>query len=247
MNGESGLPTLVDLLADVLGGGKISAALRSAESLIFALLAGGLVLLFFRLALRRAGPVPGRLQAAAELLCEGLDDFVTGIMGPRGKKFVPFISTLFVYVLVMNLMGLIPFLKSGTASPSTTIALSLCVFVCVQFTAFKELGPLRYADHLAGKPRGAILYSILLPIMVFATHFLSELIRPLTLSMRLFGNIWGDDTVVSLISGFGILWTPLVLFTMLLAVLTAVVQALVFATLTTIYFSLIMPEEEEAA
>jgi len=83
--------------------------------------------------------------------------------------------------------------------------------------------------------------------MVFATHFLSELIRPLTLSMRLFGNIWGDETVVSLISAFGILWTPLVLFTMLLAVLTAVVQALVFATLTTIYFALIMPEEEEAA
>lgn len=244
MNGEIGFPSLVDLLAAALGGGTLAAALRAAEPVIFALLAGGLVLLFFRLALRRPVPVPGRVQAAAELLCEGMDGFVTGIMGPRGKKFVPFISALFVYILVMNLMGLVPGLKSGTASPATTIALALCVFVSVQFVAFKELGPWRYADHLAGKPRGAILYSVVLPLMVFATHFLSELIRPLTLSMRLFGNIWGDDTVVSLISSFGILWTPLVLFTMLLAVLTAVVQALVFATLTTIYFSLIMPEEK---
>lgn len=244
MNGEAGFPSLVDLLAAALGGGNLSVALRAAEPVIFAFLAGGLVLLFFRLALRRPGPVPGRIQAAAELLCEGMEGFVAGIMGPRGKKFVPFISALFVYILAMNLMGLVPGLKSGTASPATTIALSLCVFVSVQFVAFKELGPWRYADHLAGKPRGAILYSVVLPLMVFATHFLSELIRPLTLSMRLFGNIWGDDTVVSLISGFGILWTPLVLFTMLLAVLTAVVQALVFATLTTIYFSLIMPEEK---
>jgi F-type H+-transporting ATPase subunit a len=177
-----------------------------------------------------------------EIFVSGIDSFVCGIIGPKGRRFVPFIGTLFIYILFMNLAGLIPFMKSPTTSWSTTAALALCVFVYVQYTALRELGLFRYLDHLAGKPRGALAFTIVIPLLVFLTHILSELVRPLTLSLRLLGNISGDDIVIAALGSSGLIWIPLLLFNMLLSVLTAVVQAVVFCVLSTIYFSLVMPE-----
>ncbi|MFA6130295.1 MAG: F0F1 ATP synthase subunit A [Candidatus Omnitrophota bacterium] len=197
-------------------------------------------------ACRRKSLIPGRLQAAFEMIAAGLDDFVCGIMGPKGRRFTPFIGTLFIYILCMNLSGLIPFMKAPTASWSTTLALALCVFFYVQYTAIKELGFLGYLDHLAGKPRGVLAFTIIMPLFMLFLHVITELIRPLSLSLRLRGNIWGDEVLIGLLSGFGIKGLPLLFFNMLMAVLTAIVQAAVFCLLTTIYFALVLDHEEEA-
>jgi len=210
-------------------------------SLIIVLLLGTLA--YF--ASKKKNLIPDRLQNCAEVIVGGLDDFVCGILGPKGRKYTPFIGTLFIYILFMNLSGLIPFMKASTASWSTTLALALCVFFYVQYTALKELGFLGYLDHLAGKPRGVLAFTVIMPLFMFFLHIITELIRPVSLSLRLRGNIWGDEILIGLLSGFGIKGLPLLFFNMSMAVLTAIVQALVFCLLTTIYFALVLTHEEE--
>ena len=210
-------------------------------SLIIVLVLG--VLAYF--ACRKKSLIPGRLQAAFEVIAEGLDNFVCGIMGPKGRKYTPFVGTLFIYILLMNLSGLIPFIKASTASWSTTLALALCVFFYVQYTAIRELGFLGYLDHLAGKQRGALAFTVIMPLFMLILHVLTELIRPISLSLRLRGNIWGDETLIALLSGFGIMGLPLLFFNMLMGILTSVVQASVFCLLTTIYLALVLEHEHE--
>lgn len=194
-------------------------------------------------ATRKQSLIPEGLQNVAELLVEGIDDFVRGILGDEGKKYLPFIGTLFLYILCMNLLGFIPFMESATTSWSTTLALALCVFCYVQYTAFKKMGVLGYCDHLAGKPRGIFAFSIVLPLFFFALHLISELLRPISLSLRLRSNIWGDDLLLAMLSGFGLKGLPILFWNTLTALLTAVIQALVFGLLSTIYFALILNEE----
>ena len=210
-------------------------------SLVIVLILG--ILAFF--ACRRKSLIPGRLQAAAEMIVSGLDDFVCGIMGPAGRKYTPFIGTLFIYILFMNISGLVPFMKASTASWSTTLALALCVFFYLQYTAIRELGFLGYLDHLAGKQRGVLAFTVVMPLFMLILHILTELIRPISLSLRLRGNIWGDEVLIALLSRFGVKGLPLLLFNMFMGVLASIVQAAVFCLLTTIYFSLVLNHEEE--
>jgi len=251
MSQNTGGPELPDIFAVLAGRFPASPFFKFiylwehvSYSLIIVLLLG--VLAYF--AGRTKSLVPGgRLQNCAEIVVGGLDDFVCGILGPKGRNYAPFIGTLFIYILFMNLSGLIPFIKASTASWSTTLALSLCVFFYVQWTAVKELGFLGYLDHLAGKPRGVLAWTIILPLFMLFLHIITELIRPLSLSLRLRGNIWGDEVLIGLLSGFGIKGLPLLFFNMSMAVLTAIVQAVVFCLLTTIYFALVLTGEEETA
>ncbi len=195
------------------------------------------------LAVRRLAIIPGRLQGVLEITVAGIDDFVCGILGSKGRKYTPFIGTLFIYILFMNLSGLIPFVKSSTYCCSTTMALSLCVFAYVQYTAVKEMGVAGYADHLAGSPRGAFLFTLFIPLMMFFLHTISELVRPLSLSLRLRSNIWGDEMLIAILAGFGIKGIPLLVFNMLMSILTSVMQAVVFCLLTTVYFALALKHE----
>jgi len=241
------LPNLVSLLADKIGrsthlGGQICLW----ENVIFSFFIVFIISLLAYIASRKQKIIPGRLQNAIEVVVGGLDDFVRGILGKNGRKYTPFIGTLFIYILFMNLSGIIPFMKSPTASWSTTLALAICVFVYVQYTAFKEFGFLGYLDHAMGRPRGILVFSVFVPVMMFVLHIVSELVRPISLSLRLRSNIWGDDLLLSVLAGLGAGGLPLLVFSALLAILAAVVQAVVFSLLTTIYFALVLTHEEEA-
>ncbi|MDD5128410.1 MAG: F0F1 ATP synthase subunit A [Candidatus Omnitrophica bacterium] len=249
MNENSGIPELPNIftiLADKFPGNPFFKFIHLWENVGFSLFIVLILGILGFFACRRKGLIPAtRLQTAVEMIVEGLDDFVCGIMGPKGKRFTPFIGTLFIYILCMNLSGLIPFIKSSTASWSTTLALALCVFFYVQYTAIKELGFLGYLDHLAGQQRGVLAFTIILPLFMLILHILTELIRPISLSLRLRGNIWGDEVLISLLAGFGIKGLPLLFFNMLMGILAAVVQASVFCLLTTIYLALVLSHEEE--
>ncbi len=189
--------------------------------------------------------IPGGLQNAVEAVVAGIDDFVCGLLGPKGRRYTPFIGTLFIYILFMNLSGIIPFMKASTSSWSTTLALALCVFIYVQYAAIREMGFFGYLDHLAGKPRGIMAFIFVLPLLMFFLHVLTELIRPISLSLRLRSNIWGDDLLLAVLAGFGIKGLPLLLLNMLMGILTAVVQTVVFCLLSTIYFTLALTHEKE--
>lgn len=238
------LPDLITLLSEKFSGNIFFKYLFAWEHVVYSLVIIAVLSLLVYLSTRKLSLIPSRMQAAAELIAGGLDDFICGILGPQGRRFTPFIGTMFLYILFMNLSGLIPFMKPSTASWSTTFALAFCVFFYVQYTAVKELGLLGYIDHLAGKPRGALAFSVVLPVLMLFLHIISELIKPLSLSLRLRSNIWGDDVLLAVLAGFGIKGFPLFFFNSLIALLTAVVQAVVFSLLSTIYFALILDHEE---
>lgn len=234
------LPNLVSLLAEKLHKGY----LLLWENVLFSLLIVFILSLIAYLGSRNRKLIPGRFQSVIEIFVGGLDDFICGIMGKKGRNYTPFIGTLFIYILFMNLSGLIPFLKSPTSSWSTTLALALCVFIYVQYAALKELGFLGYLDHMLGRPRGILAFSVFIPLTTFLLHIVSELVRPISLSLRLRSNIWGDDMLLSVLSHFGIAGVPLIIFSMFIIIIAAIVQAMVFSLLTTIYFSLVLTHEE---
>lgn len=237
------LPDIVTILADRFGG-KLAGILIAWENVIFSIIAVLTLSLTAIIISRRTSIVPARLQSACELFVGAADDFVCGIIGPEGRRYTPFIGTLFIYILFMNLIGLVPLMKSPTSSWSTTLALALCVFFYVQYTSVKENGFIGYIDHLLGRPRGIIAFSVFVPVMMLVLHVVSELVRPISLSLRLRSNIWGDDMLLSVLAGFGVKGAPLLFFNMILSIVASIVQALVFCLLTTIYFALSMAHEE---
>jgi F-type H+-transporting ATPase subunit a len=238
------LPNAVTVLEKLFNGTPLAGFLRTWENLVFSLAIILAITVITYAASRRTSLIPRRLQAAFEIFVGGIDDFVCGIMGPAGRRYTPFIGTLFLYILIMNLSGLIPFMKAPTTSWSTTLALAICVFVYVQYAALKERGLLGYIDHLLGKPRGIIAFSVFIPLMMLILHVVSELVRPISLSLRLRSNIWGDDMLIAVLAGFGIKGIPLLLFNFFLIILASTVQAVVFSLLTTIYFTLALTHEE---
>ena len=241
------LPNIVSLAAEHFPE-HISKNIMSFESVIFS----GLIVLALsvfafltnRAVRKNKGLLFSKLQNLAEVFVDALDGFVCSILGPHGREYVPFIGTLFIYILCMNLIGLVPFFKSPSASWSTTMALAICVFVYLQYTALKQLGIKGYTYHLLGKPKGIIAFSVVIPILMLMLHLVGELVRPFSLSLRLRSNIWGDEMLLGVLSGFGLQGVPLLLFNSLLSAIAAIVQALVFCLLTTIYFALVLVHED---
>jgi F-type H+-transporting ATPase subunit a len=251
------LPNLVSLLFAALGGEEGQAPgwlsiLYRFQDVFFALLVALVIIAVVRLGTRRMTAVPGRLQAAVELFIDGFRGFIVGILGPGGERYVPFLGTLFLYIWFMNLFGLIPLMKSPTSVLSTTAALAVCVFLYVQWIGIRRLGPGRYLRHLAGDPRDVIGWT-LVPLML-PLHIISEFAKPVSLSLRLFGNILGEDVLMAVFAGLGVavlafsklpIGVPLHLPFMLLALLMSTVQALVFTLLSTIYIMQVLPHGED--
>ena len=249
--GGHGFTNIVALIAGANHGAPWAAFLEHYEILVFSLLVALLLLLVAFLAGRNAKMIPSGLQNVVETLVEGLQDFIVGILGPKqGPRFLPFLGTLFLYILSMNLFGLIPFMHSATANLNVTVALALTVFVYVQFVGFRELGPLGWADHMLGSPRdltGWLLAPLMLPI-----HLLGELAKPISLSCRLFGNIFGEDMLLVAFASLGVAMLPFqqvpfgvpmqaIFYPLLL--LGSFLQAMVFTVLSTIYILLMLPHE----
>ncbi len=239
------LPNVITLLHAKFPHARWASYLILWQNIIYSLVIVFILFIVAYLASRKMKMVPGRLQNAFEVFAGGVDDFVCGILGARGRKYTPFIGTLFIYILFMNLIGLVPFMKSSTSSWSTTLALALCVFVYVNYTSIKELGFWGYLYHLMGKPKGVLAFSLVFPLMMLLLHIVSELVRPITLSLRLRSNIWGDDLLLAVVAGFGLKGIPLFIFSAILVIIASFVQAAVFSLLTTIYFTLIWEGKEE--
>lgn len=190
---------------------------------------------------RKMGEVPHGLQNFLEWVVEGLGTFTKSVIGPEGEGFTPFIATLFIYILVMNIFGLIPGFVSPTANLNMTVALALVVFAATHFHGVRRRGALRYLRHLAGEP-------LWLAPLLFPIHLVGELARPVSLSVRLFGNIFGDDSVILQLA----LLAPVLVAVMFpiriavtgLALFVALVQALIFSVLAAVYIALATAGEE---
>lgn len=193
----------------------------------FSLAALVLIVILVVIGTRRLKIVPRGLQNMLELIFEGLYGLPEQVMGARGRQYAPFVSTFFIYIVVMNLLGLIPFLKPATASLSITLGMAIVAFVGVQYYGFKAHG-IKYLAHFLGPVP-------LMAPLIFPLEIVSELIRPVSLSVRLYGNIFGEEQVVSALAH---LFPAAPLVILPLQVLTVFLQGFVFTLLVTVYIAL---------
>ncbi len=186
---------------------------------------------------RKLKLVPKGLQNFLEMVFEMLYGIPEMVMGPRGREYAPFVSTYFLFIVTMNLIGLLPFGKAGTASLSVTMGLAIIAFIMVQYYGFKTHG-FRYLAHFAGPvPAMAIL--------IFPLEIISEFIRPVSLSFRLFGNMYGEEKVIAALAHLSPNFPVVPLFMLPLQLLTCVLQGYVFALLVTVYISLATEKHSE--
>jgi F-type H+-transporting ATPase subunit a len=178
---------------------------------------------------------PSKRQAALEMVYLSLRNLIGGVIGPDAPRYFPVIATVFLYILVLNLAGLIPGWKSPTSNINVTIAFALSVFVYVQYHGIRVNGFGGYLKHFWGEP--AWLGPLNFPI-----HVIGELARPLSLSIRLFGNIFGEDLVLAILI-FLMGFIPVQALIIPLAVFTSFVQALVFSILTSVYIATMVTHE----
>ncbi|MFH1687112.1 MAG: F0F1 ATP synthase subunit A [bacterium] len=245
--GETHLPSLVYYLDHYLHTGWM----EHWVNVIYAFLIGVIFVIVARVAYSKREMIPGPFQNGVEMIVEALYNFVYSILGKDARRYTPFLGTLFLYILAMNWIGMIPLGHSPSTSLSITLSLALLVFLYAQWTGIRRLGIGGYLHHLAGSPGDAVTWAMV-PLM-FPLHVVGELAKPMSLSLRLFGNITGEDTLIAVFVGMGIAIMPFigdfVGFPIqtpfyFLGILLSTVQALVFTLLSTIYILLMLPHEE---
>jgi F-type H+-transporting ATPase subunit a len=172
--------------------------------------------------------IPSGGQNLFEVIISGFEDFMVDVMGEHGRPYFPLVFTLFIYILVMNWMGLIPGMLSSTANINTPLSMALVVFVTTHVVGIKEHG-FHYVKHFMG-PLPA-LAPLMIPIEI-----IGHLARVLSLTLRLFGNIMGEDLVLAILMGLaGAFFAPLPMY--FLAIFTSFVQAFIFSLLTMLYIA----------
>ena len=244
------------------------------DSIFFKLLLAAIFLFVFIRAARRATPgVPGKLQCAVEMLVEGIDGIVKDTFPAKTRFIAPLALTIFALVFLMNFMDMvpvdllpasahaagIPYLRVvPTADLSTTVGMALCVFILIQYYAIKHKGVGKFVGEFFTAPFHAhgIVGKILVAPANLLLRLIEEAVRPLSLSLRLFGNMYAGELIFILIacmtlgaglsSGItwlmaplqfaaGFLWTAF-------HILVITLQAFIFMTLTIVYFSMAVQE-----
>jgi F-type H+-transporting ATPase subunit a len=180
---------------------------------------------------RLSSKEPGHAQQTLELGVLAVRSMLEDIIGPHGLKYFPVVMTFAVLILVSNLMGLFPLFMSPTSATSVTFALGLGSFLYYNYIGISENGIITHLKHLAG------------PIwwiapLIFPIELISNLIRPFSLGIRLFGNLFADEKVLETVASLAPPWTwgaPILL--MPLSVFVAFIQTFVFILLSQLYLS----------
>jgi F-type H+-transporting ATPase subunit a len=230
------------------------------------------LIVFARLATRDMKKVPTGSQNFLEWLVGSLYEFLEGVIGPHlVKRTFWFFATIFIFILSLNWFGLIPgvgtigwghqtehgfrvtepLLRGANADLNLTLAMALVFFGCWIFWALRELGPLGFIKELfapKGNPAGAL--KVLMAFVFFAVgclEIISILFRPVSLSFRLYGNIFAGENMLEAMAGLvpALSWLLPVPF-YFLELLVGLVQALVFMLLTAVFTLLICQHEEES-
>jgi F-type H+-transporting ATPase subunit a len=258
--GHPEIPNAITIVTKyILKNGPTHDFLHHYETQIYFVVILAIVSFGFAFLCRNLTKVPGRTQAAIELLFGGLYDFFSTIIGYKYARFyVPFIGSLFIFIWSMNMAGMVPGFKSPTASPITTFSLAICVFIVVQITGIFVLGPKKYIMHLLQDPEDIVGW-MLCPLF-FVLHVIGEIAKPISLALRLFGNVTGEDILAGVVLMLGVGMGTLTLFNIgnmnfaigvplhfpifFLMILFGTIQALVFALLSAIYIMMFLPHEE---
>ncbi len=177
----------------------------------------------------------GRLTARDlfEVVTVFVGDLVEGMMGHHGREFVPLLATMFVFILFSNLLGLIPGFAPPTDTLKTTFGLGAVTFLAYNYYGFREHG-LRYLKQFVGP----VIW--LAPLMIII-EVLGHIFRPVSLAIRLFGNMFADHLVLGIFTDLTKLVIPVAFY--IFGAFVCVVQAFVFTALSTVYISLAISHE----
>jgi F-type H+-transporting ATPase subunit a len=184
--------------------------------------------------------VPGKAQNAMEHVWELLEGFATSLGGPASKPYIPLFAGFFLFILFCNWSGLLPFigkvnfLRAPTSDVNITIGLALVAFVFFEYQGFKALGVGGYLSKFFpfGEFRKGVGAGII-AVFVGLIELLLEFVKPVTLSMRLFGNIYGGEVALAVLTALTIAIIPMAMIA--LELMLNLVQALIFATLTLMF------------
>ena len=184
------------------------------------------------LATRRLDIYPGKVQNFFELVVDTIANLLVDTMGPEGIKFLPLVGTIGIFILTANLLGIIPGFESPTANLNTTLSMALVVFVTTHVVGVRIHG-FKYIKQFLGPIWW--LTPLMMPIEI-----ISHLSRVLSLSVRLFGNIMGEDLVMAIVLLLVPFLIPMPI--MVLMIFTSIIQTLVFVMLSMIYIQMAMSE-----
>jgi F-type H+-transporting ATPase subunit a len=188
------------------------------------------------LAARKRSLIPGKAQNVLETVIGFFEDLLTDVIGPQGKKYLPMVGTIGLFILCANLLGLIPGFMSPTSKLNVPIGCALAVFVYYHYEGIRAQGFLKYLKHFTGP------LPLLAPLM-FPIELISHFSRPVSLSIRLFSNIFAEEVLIVVIASIIPYLLPLPF--MALSIFTGLLQAFVFVLLTCIYLSGAVAHEEE--
>jgi F-type H+-transporting ATPase subunit a len=206
------------------------------DHVIMAFLVMVICAVLFPLATRRLSREnPGPFQQILELAISGLKGMLQDIIGHEGHKFLYVIGAFAAFIFISNIFGLFYFLQPPTSNPNTTFALSISAFLYYNYQGIRSQGVLHYLKHFAGP----IWW---LAVLMFPIEIISNLARILSLSMRLFGNIFGEHTATSIFMGLVPIIVPFPM--MALGIFGALLQTFVFIMLTMVYISAAVATEE---
>src|SRR3989442_12723878 len=204
--------------------------------LLFIICVGGVLLLRGKLSIDR----PSKGQQLLEIIVEQIRGLLDQVIGPYGRGYVPVIGSFAVFILIGNLMGQIPGLGAPTESINVTDALGLTSFLYFISSGFRQQG-LRYLKHFTGGLSGPLLFAM--GWLIFVVEIVSNCVRPVTLSLRLFVNMYADGQIAH--AFLYDLIAPIVpIFTIVLGIFVSFVQAFIFIMLSMVYLSETVPHEE---
>jgi len=205
------------------------------DYIVMVLIVAVLVAVLLGLASRRPKLVPGPRQSIAEMIVQMFEGLIVDTVGPEGRKYLPVVGTVGIFVFGCNMIGLVPGFMSPTSKLNVTLGCALVVFFYYHAQGVKAQG-LKYFKHFMG-PIPA-LAPLMIPIEVIS-HFS----RPVSLSMRLFGNIFAEELLIVIMASIIPVLLPLPF--MAVAVFTALIQSFVFVLLSCIYIAGAVAHEEE--
>ncbi len=218
----------------------ISSSVSVTNTMLTMAIVTVLLLLVFIVAGLRLKEVPGRLQNAVEFIWESLENWAVSLGGPDARRHIPLFAAFFIFILFSNWSGLLPFfgkieaLRAPTSDVNVTIGLALVAFFYFHYQGFRRLGVRGYLGKFfvfSGFKQG--IAAGVIDLFVGLIEFLLEFIKPVTLAMRLFGNIFGGEVALGVITALTIALIPAAM--LLLEGLLNFVQALIFSTLMLMY------------
>jgi F-type H+-transporting ATPase subunit a len=215
------------LIADQIGGSAAEFA-HHYPQVIYSWLVMLVLIVLGRAAASKVTMAPGGLQNFFEFIIETLENFQESIMGIKGKPFFPLIATLIIYVFCCNIQGLIPGSYAPTSNINTTAGLAIAIFVATHVVGLSRHGA-GYIKHFLGP------LPLLAPLM-FVIEVVSHLSRLISLTLRLFGNVMGEDLVILILFALaGAYFVPLPM--MFLGLFTGFLQAFIITLLAMIYIN----------